>query len=243
MTTGPLTVALWVLLGLIGGSIAYRVADRLLEQPSEGGASLLPRCPRCGRVQTPLQRLALLCWPCPGCDLRPPREQAAVEVVAAVLVALLRLQLGDDRATAVPALTTLVLIAATVTDLRARLIPNALTYPATAFALAASPLPGGIGWAPALLGTLAAGGLAMLIFLAGALLYRRADVFGLGDVKLALFIGAVAGFPRALTALMAGIAVGGLLGLLVLLRSRSSRETMPYGPALAIGAYLTLLLS
>ena len=135
------------------------------------------------------------------------------------------------------------LIAATVTDLRARLIPNALTYPATAFALAASPLPGGIGWAPALLGTLAAGGLAMLIFLAGALLYRRADVFGLGDVKLALFIGAVAGFPRALTALMAGIAVGGLLGLLVLLRSRSSRETMPYGPALAIGAYLTLLLS
>jgi leader peptidase (prepilin peptidase)/N-methyltransferase len=242
MTTGPLTVALWALLGLIGGSIAYRVADRLLEQPSEGGASLLPRCPRCGRAQTPLHRLALLRWPCPGCGLRPPREQAAAEVVAAVLVALLRLQLGDDRATALPALATLVLIAATLTDLRARLIPNPLTYPATALALAASPLPGGIGLASALLGTLAAGGLAMLIFLGGTLLYRRADVFGLGDVKLALFIGAVAGFPRALTALVAGIAVGGLLGLLVLLRGRSSRATMPYGPALAIGAYLTLLL-
>jgi prepilin signal peptidase PulO-like enzyme (type II secretory pathway) len=95
----------------------------------------------------------------------------------------------------------------------------------------------------ALLGALAAGGLAMLIFLAGALLYRRGDVFGLGDVKLALFIGAVTGFPRALTALIAGIGVGGLLALLVLLRGQSARATMPYGPALTLGAYLTLLLS
>jgi leader peptidase (prepilin peptidase)/N-methyltransferase len=240
MTAGAIAPLLWALLGLVGGGVAYRLADRLLERPGQGGASLLPRCPRCRRIQPPLRWLALL--RCPGCGRPPPREQAAVEVAAAVLIALLRLRLGDDLAAAVPALATLVLIAATLTDLRARLIPNALTYPATALALAASALPGGVGPLPALLGTLAAGGLATLIFLAGALLYRRADVFGLGDVKLALFIGAVTGFPRALTGLTAGILVGGLLGLLVLLRGRSGRATMPYGPALAIGAYLTLLL-
>jgi len=170
-------------------------------------------------------------------------ERAAVAVVAAVLVALLRLRIGDDLATAVPALATLVLITATLTDLRARLIPNALTYPATVLALLASPLPGGVGPLPALFGALAAGGVSLLIFLGGALLYRRGDVFGLGDVKLALVIGAVAGIARALTALLVGVLVGGVLGLLVLLRARSARATMPYGPALAIGAYLTLLLN
>ena len=174
-------------------------------------------------------------------------DRAAVEIAAAALVAVLRLQIGDDRATLVPALATLVLIAVTLTDLRARLIPNAITYPATLLALATSPLWGGATWdqglVGSLLGMLTAGGLAMLIFLAGALRYRRADVFGLGDVKLVLFIGAVTGFPRALTALMAGIGVGGLLALLVLLRGQSARATMPYGPALTLGAYLTLLLS
>ena len=162
--------------------------------------------------------------------------------MTAILLALLRLRLGDDLAAAVPALATLLLVAATLTDLRARLIPNALTYPGTLLALAASPLPGGVGLVPALLGALAAGGLATLIWLAGRLLYRRGDVFGLGDVKLALFIGAVTGLSRALTAMTAGIVIGGLLGALILLRGRTSRATMPYGPALAIGAYLTLLL-
>jgi leader peptidase (prepilin peptidase) / N-methyltransferase len=153
--------------------------------------------------------------------------------VTAVLIAALRLQLDDDLAAAVPALATLLLVAATLTDLRARLIPNALTYPGTLLAVAVSPLPGGLGLIPSLLGMLAAGGLATLIWLAGRLVYRRGDVFGLGDVKLALFIGAVTGLSRALTAMLAGIVVGGLLGALVLLRGRSTRAT---------GTYLTLLL-
>jgi prepilin signal peptidase PulO-like enzyme (type II secretory pathway) len=143
----------------------------------------------------------------------------------------------------VPALATLLLVAATLTDLRARLIPNALTYPGTALALAASfLLSSWVGLREAALGMLAAGGIATLIWLLGRLLYRRGDVFGLGDVKLSLFIGAVTGLSRALTAMTAGIVVGGLRGALVLLRGRSTRATMPYGPAHAIGAYLTLLL-
>jgi leader peptidase (prepilin peptidase)/N-methyltransferase len=76
----------------------------------------------------------------------------------------------------------------------------------------------------------------------GLLLYRRADVFGLGDVKLAVFIGVVSGFPTALRALVLGVVVGGVLGLGVAVVRRSTRSTMPYGPALAIGAYLTWLL-
>jgi prepilin signal peptidase PulO-like enzyme (type II secretory pathway) len=63
------------------------------------------------------------------------------------------------------------------------------------------------------------------------------------DVKRAVFIGAAVGLRHAPTALVAGILVDGVLGLLVLLAGRSSRATMPDGPALAVGAYLTLLLA
>jgi hypothetical protein len=105
--------------------------------------------------------VVLLRLSCPGCGQRLPREQTVAEVAPAVLIALLRLRLGDDVAAVVPALAPPVLVTATLTDLRARLIPNALTYPATALALAARPLPGGVGVLPSLLG-------AVLIWLAGA---------------------------------------------------------------------------
>jgi leader peptidase (prepilin peptidase)/N-methyltransferase len=77
----------------------------------------------------------------------------------------------------------------------------------------------------------------------GLLLYRRADVFGLGDVKLAFLIGAFSGFPLSLRALIAGVVVGGVFGIVLVVAGRSTRATMPYGPALAVGAYLTWLLT
>jgi leader peptidase (prepilin peptidase)/N-methyltransferase len=235
MASDPISLLLWAGLGLLGGAVAGQLADRLLARMGRGQPSPSPADAGGQPGQTWPRALAFLGRPA-------ARERAAVALLAAVLIALLRLRIGDDLATAVPALATLVLITATLTDLRARLIPNALTYPATALALLASPLPGGVGPLPALFGALAAGGLSLLIFFGGALLYRRGDVFGLGDVKLALVIGAVAGIARALTAMMAGMMVGGLLAALIVLRGRSSRATMPYGPALAIGAYVTLLL-
>jgi leader peptidase (prepilin peptidase)/N-methyltransferase len=244
LVDSPGVVALWALLGVLGGGLAYRLADRLLEPSGEGRMGLLPRCPRCGRAQTPLHRIALLPLRCPGCGVAPDRQQALFEAACAVLILLLALRPVDVTTTAIDALATLVLVVATITDLRARLIFNALTYPATALALAAALLTGGgLGLLSAGLGALLAGGIGLLIWFLGRLLYRRGDVFGLGDVKLALFIGAVVGLPRAPTALMAGIGVGGLFGLLLVLSGSGRRATMPYGPALAIGAYLTLLLA
>ncbi len=237
---------LWALLGLLGGAFAYRLADQTLEDEGLAGWGLLPRCARCGRVQGPLGRLAVLAIPlrrgCPGCGQRPGREQLVVELGAAALVALVAWRAATPAQAAVHALGTLLLVTATLTDLRERLIPNAVTYPGTVLALALSLLPGSVGPAAALLGGVVGGGLGVLMLGVGLLLYRRADVFGLGDVKLAVFIGAASGFPDALRAFVLGVVVGGGLGLAVALARRSTRVTMPYGPALAIGAYLTWVL-
>src|SRR5438067_1754209 len=91
----------------------------------------------------------------------------------------LALRLGSGPTTAIDAAATLVLVVATITDLRERLIFNALTYPAIGLALAASLLPGGVGLVPAAVGGLVAGGVGLLIWGLGRVLYRRGDVFGL----------------------------------------------------------------
>ena len=51
------------------------------------------------------------------------------------------------------------------------------------------------------------------------------------------------GLGRAPSAIVAAILVGGALGAAVLLAGGSRRVTEPHGPAIAVGAYLTLLLS
>jgi leader peptidase (prepilin peptidase)/N-methyltransferase len=241
-----LELLLWALFGVIGGGVAYRLADRLLEDVPGSGMTLLPRCPRCGHAQTPLQRVALLALPlrlhCASCGLGASREQAIVEVVTAALVLGLRLRSPDPVLASVYCLATLVLVAVSITDLRERLIPNAVSYPATVAGLAASLLPGAIGPFAASVGGLIGGGVALAIWLLGRVLYRRGDVFGLGDVKLALFIGVMSGVSRGLTALVWGVILGGLLAAVLIVVGRGRRTTMAYGPALAAGAYLTWLL-
>jgi leader peptidase (prepilin peptidase)/N-methyltransferase len=239
-------ILLWALFGLLGGAFAHRLADRTLEESASGGWGWLPRCPRCGRAQGPLARLAVLAIPlrrrCAGCGYAPGRAQLAAELVGAALVAALAWRVGGVQG-AIWALGTLVLVTVTLTDLRERLIPNAVTYPAIVLALALAFLPGAVGPVSAFEGAVAGGGIGLLMLAVGLLLYRRADVFGLGDVKLAVFIGAASGLDRAPLAIVAGILAGGVLGLAVVALRRSARGTMPYGPALAIGAYLIWLLA
>src|SRR5262245_29827996 len=112
MASDPIPLLLWAGLGLLGGAVAGQLADRLLASTGRGGPA--PAAPDAGVPAGPTRPrgLALLGQPA-------ARERAAVAAVAAVLVALLRLRIGDDFATAVPALATLVLITATLTDLRA----------------------------------------------------------------------------------------------------------------------------
>jgi 16S rRNA (guanine527-N7)-methyltransferase len=105
-------------------------------------------------------------------------------VIGAALVGALALRFGDSPlTTGIAAAETLVLMVATLTDLRARIIPNALTYPVAAAALAAAALPDQIGTIDAAIGGAIAGGAALAMFGLGILLYRRADAFGMGDVK------------------------------------------------------------
>jgi prepilin peptidase CpaA len=151
-----------------------------------------------------------------------------------------------------------VLSVAAVYDLREQRIPNALTVGGLVSALTLRLLLDPALVVPGLLG--AAGGLviALVIFAMGA--------FGAGDGKLIVAVGAFLGPEGLLAAMVATVIVGGLIAVYVSLRTgvflpvlletkdlvlwcltlgragarrtlaKATRLTLPYGPAIAIGA-------
>jgi len=119
---------------------------------------------------------------------------------------------------ALTAILIAALAAATATDLRARVIPNAITAPAALAAAAAG-------------GHLAAGTLAALFLTAASL--ARPDGMGLGDAKLAGVMGLCLG-PAVLAALIVACAAAVAYGL-----ARRAR-TLPFAPFLAVGALAVL---
>ncbi len=124
-------------------------------------------------------------------------------------------------------------VAVTVTDIERRIIPNRIVVPALVVALVVQTIRDpGFEW---LLSALAAGGFFLLL----ALVYPAG--LGMGDVKLAAFLGAWLGVDVAV-ALFVGSLLGALYALVILARqgAEGRKATLPYVPALAAGAVIAL---
>jgi len=136
-----------------------------------------------------------------------------------------------------------VLIAVAYSDFRERRIPNRIIYPAILVALGAMFhfVPGWgrfPGWGRALLGGMAAA----LIFIIPVFIYGPEQA-GIGDVKLAFFIGLIFGLSKTLYwALFVGFGSAALVGLVgILLRKMSRKSLLPFGSFLALGAIARLI--
>lgn len=126
-----------------------------------------------------------------------------------------------------------VVVALTVTDLERRIVPNRIVVPALFVALVVQTIRDpSLEWIVSALG---AGGFFLLL----ALVYPAG--LGMGDVKLAAFLGAWLGYPVAV-ALFAGTLLGMIPALVVLVRkgAKGAKVTMPYVPALAAGAVIAV---
>jgi leader peptidase (prepilin peptidase)/N-methyltransferase len=181
----------------------------------------------------PLVSWALLRGRCRHCCTHIPFRYPAVELLTALLVAGCVLAFGLSADTAVAAAFCIVLVAVSAIDLEHRIIPNRIVVPAAAAALLAQtalhPSP---AWA---LGALGASG----FLFAAALAYPAG--MGMGDVKLALLMGAVLG-KTVSVALMAGMLAAMLPSLYLFARHGTAARKMgiPFGPFLAIGSVVAL---
>lgn len=157
-------------------------------------------------------------------------------------LALLVLRQGDPLALAIFGTYFVALTLLLATDLDQRLLPDLITLPAIPLAL----LVGLLGWNPLVADALPGALLAAVVIPAG--LYALsipfgAGAIGIGDLKLLVSVGLLAGLGRTLAgvlvgALLAGVVVLALLGL----RRVTLRTYIPFGPFLIVGAVWGILL-
>jgi prepilin signal peptidase PulO-like enzyme (type II secretory pathway) len=92
-------------------------------------------------------------------------------------------------------------------------------------------------------GSVLLGGVAGFLAFFAVFLIGRGRMMGAGDVKLAGVIGLMTGYPLVWGALAAGIILGGLAAIFLIVGRRAEAKSyMAYGPYLALGALLTLWL-
>lgn len=161
------------------------------------------------------------------------RLRLVAAVVGAALVAACFAVFGATVDAVVAAAGCGVVVLLTVIDLERRIVPNRIVLPALAVALVVQTIRDpSIEWLASALG---AGG---FFFLFAAI---HPDGLGMGDVKLAAFLGAWLGRDVA-----AALFVGSLIGAVVALaaiavrRSHGRRTYLPYVPSLAAGAVVGL---
>ena len=209
-------------------------------------------CMSCGHElawyeNVPLISYLVLRGRCRGCGAPIGAVYPAVELLTALLIAASFLAFGWSGKSFVAAFFCATLVTISATDLSHRIVPNVIVLPAAAIVLVSmTALEPSAEWA------LGAFGAALFLFLA-ALAYPKG--MGMGDVKLALLLGAMLG-RTVPVALMGGMIVALVPSIVLFARHGKAARTMmiPFAPFLSIGgvaalffgdelldAYLTLL--
>ena len=170
---------------------------------------------------------------CRGCGARIGIVYPAVELLTALLVAASFLAFGWSGESFVAAFFCATLVTISATDVSHRIVPNVIVLPAAAIVLAAmTVLEPTAEWA------LGAFGAALFLFLA-ALAYPKG--MGMGDVKLALLLGAMLG-RTVPVALMLGMFAALVPAAVLFVRHGSAARKMaiPFAPFLSLGGIVAL---
>jgi len=164
------------------------------------------------------------------------RTAAVVALSAALFAAVGARYDGNALHVAIVAAYCGVLIICSATDLLAYRVPNVVTYPAILSSFLIGMVMPDANRLDVAIGGLLFGGLLFVpcVITGGAM--------GMGDVKLAFFVGFALGLTNVVPAMLIMALAGGLaaVGLLVSKR-RNRRDPIPYAPFICLGAAWSLL--
>ena len=228
--------ALAVFPGLAVGGFLNVVAARVPLKRSlvrPGPACMSCKAPIVWYDNIPVVSFFALRGRCRSCGARIGLVYPAVEITAAALVAGCLLAFGLTLYAATAAFFCCVLVAISAIDIEHRIVPDRIVLPSTLIVLAAQ-----LVRDPSLEWPLAA-------FLAAFFLFVAAVVYpagmGMGDVKLALLMGAMLGKVVSV-ALIFGMVIAVVPSVYLLARhGRSARKMgIPFAPFLALGSVIAL---
>ena len=219
-------------LGSFLNVVAARVpARRSIVRPASSCMSC--STPIAARDNIPILSYLWLRGRCRACGVRIPLRYPAVELATALLFFDCVLRFGTSWDAAVAAFVCGVLVAISVTDLEHRIVPNRIVVPgAVVVLLAQTALHPSPEWA---IGAVGAAG----FLLVAALAYPAG--MGMGDVKLALLMGAALGRVVPV-ALMVGMLSALVPSMVLFARHGAGARKMgiPLAPFLALGTIVGL---
>lgn len=257
--------------GAVIGSFLNVVIHRLPREES----IVFPnsRCPACGAAigpfdNIPLVSYAILGGRCRSCRASISARYPAVELLTAILFALVAWHDGLSFALPFDLVFVSALLALVFIDAENMILPNAITYPGLIFALLARvALPYLLGephfddlpslvsgpladlplWAAslvgALIGALAGGG---TLWVMGWLWekLRGVEAMGLGDVKMMFMVGAYLGWRLTVLTIFLAVVSGSLTGIVLMLkrRERNMQMLLPFGVFLGSASIAALLI-
>jgi leader peptidase (prepilin peptidase)/N-methyltransferase len=230
---------IFFLLGTSIGSFLNLCIDRLpLNQSIVKPGSHCPNCNRkVARVDLiPILNYIWLRGKCRYCRAPIPIKLPIIELLTGLLFVFLYLKFGLSWQLAMSLVYLCIMITISIIDLEHQLILNVLVYPGIIIALVFSIFWPELGIVNALIG----GGIGFGLMLLPYVIYPQG--MGAGDVKLALMIGLMTGYPEVFVTILLAIVSGGIIAIFLLItRLKKRREPIPFGPFLAGAAMVSLL--
>ena len=198
-------------------------------------------CPACSTLLGVRDLVPILSWiflrgKCRFCGARISPRYPAVELLTGGLFFVTYLHYGPSWEMAAAMLFSAFMVAITFIDLDHQIILDGMLALLAASGFAVQLATGAVGFWSMWLGALAGGGLLLVL----AIISRGG--MGGGDVKFAAALGFWLGWPGILLGLFIGFVSGGFISLLLLVTGlRGRKDFIPFGPFIALGAWITLL--
>ncbi len=211
-------------------------------------------CTKCGAQLKWFNNIPVFSWifqggKCAYCKERISARYPLIEILTAIVSVLSFQIFGPTPTGFLMFVFSSMLIVISFIDYDYYIIPNIITYPGTAIALLLALINHYTHWFTypvvqtfydSLIGVTIGGGF-FWAFAEGYYLLRKKDGLGMGDVKLLFLIGALFGVFGSFYTIFIGSVFGSILGvLLIILGGRRWSKPLPFGPYLAIGAFIYL---
>ena len=231
--------ALCLLLGLVVGSFLNVCIWRLPREESiiRPGS----HCPDCGAPLGVRDLVPVLSWvflrgKCRYCGAKISPRYPAVELLTGVLFVWCFLHFGLSPQLAPALVFSAFMVAITFIDLDHQIILDGMLALLAAAGLGLGLWLGQPGWVDMLIGAGVGGGMLLVLAVVSG------GGMGGGDVKFAAALGFWLGWPEILLCLLISFVVGGAISLFLLLaKLRGRKDFIPFGPFIALGAWVALL--
>lgn len=237
---------LFTVVGLVVGSFLNVVVYRI-----PAGLSIVSppsACPNCGTEIKPYDNLPVISWlvlrgKCRSCRSPISARYPLVEAASAALFLCVYLVVGLNWTVVAYLWFAGVTLALALIDFDTKRIPNRILIPG---ALIGAVILGAGAVAEGGLGSYGRSWLTALAYFSGFLVLALIVPagFGMGDVKLAFFLGMFVGYvswAALVVAVFGAVFIGGGVSILLLVTRRVGRkDAIPFGPSMVVGAWLAI---